>query len=84
LAYSVEIRWLALGDKEMTQAVIEYLPGYMFDGYRLVSTGAAIPPTQHINKENGELMYYIRPLFEDGANIGMFVRHNGIVESLNK
>lgn len=68
----------------MTQIVLSYLPGYMFDGYRVISTGIAIPPTQHINKKTGELMYYVRPLFEYGANTGMFVRHNGIVASLPK
>jgi hypothetical protein len=68
----------------MTQAILNYLPGYFFDGHRLVSTGAALPPTQHINKETGQLMYYVRPLFCDGANVGMFVRHQGIVDSLTK
>ncbi len=68
----------------MTQAVIDYLPGYMFDGRRLMSTGVALPPTQHINRETGELMYYVRPLFEHGANVGMFVKHLGIVKSLTK
>jgi hypothetical protein len=68
----------------MTQAVIDYLPGYFFDGRRLVSTGVALPPTQHINKETGELNYYVRPLFDHGANIGLFVRHRGIVDSLTK
>lgn len=68
----------------MMQAIVDYLPGYMFDGRRLVSTGAALPPTQHIDKETGELLYYVRPLFEHGATVGMFVRHQGIVESLTK
>lgn len=66
----------------MKQAVLDYLPGYMFDGHRLVSTGAALPPTQHINRETGEVMYYVRPLYDTGFNIGMFVRHKGIVDSL--
>jgi predicted rRNA methylase YqxC with S4 and FtsJ domains len=68
----------------MTQAVIDYLPGYMFNGRSLVSTGVALPPTQHINKETGQLVYYVRPLFEHGANVGMFVKHQGIVDSLTK
>jgi hypothetical protein len=68
----------------MTQAILDYLPGYMFDGRRLVSTGAALPPTQHINEETGELTYYVRPLFEDGATVGMFVRHLGVVNSLTQ
>ena len=68
----------------MKQAVLKYLPGYMFDGRRLVSTGAALEPTQHINRDTGELMYYVRPLFEGTASIGMFVRHQGIVASLDR
>lgn len=66
----------------MNQAVLNYLPGYMFDGRRLVSTGSAVPPTQHIHRETGDVMYYVRPLYENGASIGMFVRHKGIVDSL--
>lgn len=67
----------------MKQAILDYLPGYMFDGSRLVSTGVAVPPTQHINKNNGEVMYYVRPVFEHGSNVGMFVRHQGIVDSIS-
>lgn len=67
----------------MTQVILDYLPGYMFDGKRLMSTGAAIPPTQHINRETGELVYYVRPLYDFGSGIGLFVRHQGIVDSLN-
>lgn len=68
----------------MTQAILNYLPGYMFDGHRVVSTGVAISPTQHINKETGELTYYVRPLFQYGPSIGMFVKHSGILRSLAK
>jgi hypothetical protein len=66
----------------MKQAILGYLPGYMFAGNRLVSTGMALPPTQHIHPETGELVYYVRPLFDGPVQVGMFVRHNGIVESL--
>lgn len=68
----------------MTQVILDYLPGYMFDGRRLMSTGVALPPTQHINHETGELMYYVRPLFEGTSMIGMFVRHSGIVDAIAK
>jgi hypothetical protein len=66
----------------MKQAILPYLPGYMFTGNRLVSTGTALPPTQHIHPETGELMYYTRPLFDGPIKVGLFVRHNGIIESL--
>lgn len=75
-----------LGDdlQEVTQAILPFLPGYMFDGRRLISTGLAIAPTQHIDNRTGELKYYVRPLFENGSQIGMFVRHRGIIEALSK
>lgn len=65
------------------QSILPFLPGYMFDGDRLVSTGLAITPTQHIHPETGELIYYVRPIFEyGGAYVGMYIRHNGIIDYL--
>lgn len=66
------------------QAVLPWLPGYFFDGYTLKSTGAAIPPTMHVNPANGEIRYYCRPIFRGGATVGMFVRHQGIVDALKE
>lgn len=67
------------------QSLLSFLPGYMFDGDRLVSTGLAIEPTQHIHPETGELVYYVRPIFEyGGAYVGMYIRHKGIIDYLNK
>ena len=62
--------------------ILPWLPGYMWDGRTLKSTGAALPPTQHINPKNGELMYYCLPLWGSGAKVGLYVRHLGIVEAL--
>lgn len=63
------------------QLILPFLPGYMFDGKRVVSTGTALPPTQHINPVTGEVMYYVRPVFKyGGAYVGMYVRHAGILE----
>ena len=67
----------------MKQAVLDILPGYMFDGRRLLSTGIAIPPTQHVNPKTGEIMYYVRPVYEFGPTVGMFIRHAGIVDYIN-
>lgn len=65
------------------QSVLPFLPGYMFDGDRLVSTGMAIAPTQHIHPETGELVYYVRPIFRyGGAYVGMYIKHNGIINYL--
>lgn len=68
----------------MKQVVLPWLPGYMFDGSRVVSTGVAIPPTQHIKPDSGEIIYYVRPLFYMGANVGMFIRHQGVVDWIKK
>ncbi len=65
------------------QAILPFLPGYMFDGRKLIATGAALPPTQHIHPTTGEVIYYVRPLFEHGSNIGMFIRHRGIIDWFN-
>lgn len=63
------------------QSILPFLPGYMFDGDRLVSTGLALDPTQHIHPETGELIYYVRPVFEHGgAYVGMYIRHKGILD----
>mgnify|MGYP003660571685 CR=1 FL=1 len=66
----------------MTKAVLSFLPGYIFDGHRVVSSGAALSPTQHVDRKTGEILYYVRPFFEYGATIGLFVRHQGIVDYL--
>jgi hypothetical protein len=68
----------------MKQVLLDYLPGYMFDGSKVVSTGAALPSSQFINRETGELMYYVRPLFQDGPAVGLFIRHDGVVSALEK
>lgn len=64
------------------QVVLPFLPGYMFDGRRIVSTGAAIPATQHIDRETGEIFYYVRPFFCDRENVGMYVTHKGVVRAI--
>lgn len=65
-----------------SQVILWFLPGYMFDGHRIVSTGVALPATQHINPKTGRLMYYVRPLFEGGAGVGLYVSHDGLVKAL--
>ena len=67
-----------------SQFVLPFLPGYMFDGSRIVSTGTALQPTQHIHPETGELVYYVRPIFRYGGTyVGMYIRHAGIVDWVN-
>jgi len=38
----------------------------------------------HINPENGEVRYYCRPIFTHGATVGLYVRHEGIVDALKR
>lgn len=61
------------------QVLIPFLPGYMWNGRCLVSTGAALSPTQVINPANGELRYYVKPI---GWACSAYIRHIGILEYL--
>lgn len=62
------------------QIVLPFLPGYMFDGSRVVSTGVALPASQHIHPETGELIYYVRPIFSlGGPHVGMYIKHQGVL-----
>lgn len=66
------------------QVLLSFLPGYMWLNGELQSTGAALRPTQHVNPENGEVRYYVRPIFRDGATIGMYVRKQGILDAIER
>lgn len=68
----------------MEQVVLSYLPGYMWVDGTLKSTGAAIPPTQHMNPETGETVFYVRPIFSHGATVGLFVKRSGIIRSIEE
>ena len=48
--------------------ILGFLPGYMWANNTLKSTGVAIPPTQHIDPETGEVIYYVRPFFIAGLD----------------
>lgn len=62
----------------MTQQVIlPFLPGYFWDGSTLRSTGICLHPTQHINPDNGEIRYYVKPI---GWSFSAFIRHQGILD----
>ena len=64
------------------QTFLSWLPGYLWDGKGLRSTGAAIKPTQHINPKNGEPTWYCRPIFTYGATVGLYIKHQGIVDAI--
>ena len=65
-------------DVKSTHVVLSWLPGYYWSNGTLQSTGAAVPPTLHMDKETGELIFYVRPIFEGGSNIGLFLKKAGI------
>ena len=62
--------------------VLGFLPGYYWTGETLKSTGAALPPTQHICPETGEVMYYVRPFFSCGPTVGLYVKRSGILKAI--
>lgn len=68
--------------RTMKQVVLSYLPGYMWVNGTLVSTGAAIPPTQHMDPETGDIKFYVRPLSPFGSNIGMFISRQGLIDAI--
>lgn len=68
----------------MQQVVLSYLPGYMWSHGTLLSTGAAIPPTQHMDKKTGDIKFYVRPLFPCGSSIGMFISKKGITSAIER
>ena len=68
----------------MTQVVLSYLPGYMWSQNTLQSTGVALPPTQHMDPETGDVKYYVRPMFSHGANIGLFISRKGLEDAISR
>ena len=55
----------------------------MYVDETLRTTGAAIPPTFHL-REDGEIMAYVRPIFRDGAAIGLFLKMSGIKSAVER
>jgi len=49
-----------------------------------MSTGAALKPTQHMDPRTGDLVYYVRPLFDFGPKIGMYIRRSGIIRAVEE
>lgn len=66
------------------QVVLPFLPGYMWVHGTLRSTGAAIPPTQHMDPETGDVKFYVRPVFSHGPTVGLFVSRQGILNAIEE
>lgn len=62
--------------------VLGFLPGYYWDGHSVRSTGAALPPTQHIDPDTGEVVYYLKPFFACGPTVGLYIKRSGIIKAL--
>ena len=70
-------------DVKKTQALLSWLPGYSWSYGTLRSTGAAIPPTQHMDAD-GEVIFYVRPIFTHGATVGLFLKKKGIEAAIER
>ena len=64
--------------------ILGFLPGYMWADDALRSTGAAIPPTQHMDPETGEIIYYVRPFFVGGPTVGLYIRRAGLIRAIEE
>ena len=71
-------------DVKEIQVVLSWLPGYSWSYGTLRSTGAAIPPSSHMDMETGEIVYYVRPIFREGATVGLFLKRSGIEKALSE
>lgn len=68
----------------MKQVVLSYLPGYMWVDNTLKSTGAALPPTQHMDRDTGDTKFYVRPIFTHGATVGLFISRSGLIAAIER
>ena len=68
-------------DVNEIQAVLSWLPGYIWCKGVLKSTGGAISPTMHM-RADGELMVYVRPLFEGCTHVGLFLKLSGLKSAI--
>lgn len=65
------------------QAILSWLPGYIYLNGTLKSTGSAIPPTFHM-REDGELVAYVRPIFAHGPTVGLFLPMSGVKAAVER
>lgn len=64
--------------------ILGFLPGYMWVNGQLKPTGSALPPTQHLDPTTGETIYYVKPFFECGATVGLYIRRSGIIRAIEE
>lgn len=49
-----------------------------------MSTGSAIPPTQHMDPDTGEVYFYVRPYFIHGPTVGLYIKKSGIIRAIKE
>lgn len=62
--------------------ILGFLPGYMWVNDQLRSTGAALPPSQHMDPETGETIYYVKPFFDHGPTVGLYIKRSGLMKAI--
>lgn len=38
----------------------------------------------HLDPETGEVKYYVRPIFRDGATTGLFLKKKGVEDAIRR
>lgn len=64
--------------------VLGFLPGYLWTGSTLISTGSALPPTQHMDPDTGEVYFYVRPYFIHGPTVGLYIKRSGLIAAIKE
>jgi len=54
----------------------------MYCNGTLKSTGAALPPSQHMDPATGETIFYVRPIFDCGPTVGLFIKRSGLMRAI--
>jgi hypothetical protein len=62
--------------------ILGFLPGYYWTGSTLKSTGAALSPTQHMDPETGDTIYYVKPFFIHGPTVGLYIKRSGLERAI--
>ena len=65
------------------EAILSWLPGYMYSKGTIRSTGGTVPPTFFL-REDGEVMAYVRPIFTHGATVGLFLKMSGVKAAVER
>ena len=76
--------WIYRAIKNMPQQILSFLPGYYWDGQNIQTTGLAMKPSQHIDKETGDIVYYVKPLFSFNSKIGLYIKRSGLVRAIHE